>query len=154
MPKILMCQLIIGASLLLSACSTSTTIDGLPASKITRERNGQIERIHIVEVKDSSGIGSIAGGVIGGIVAGKHIGSGTGSTISSVFGALLGGFLGNQMEREMRQKSAQELTIQMQDNGERLVILQEMQPAFQVGQQVVVISNGQTARVQARTTQQ
>ena len=119
MPKILICQLIIGASLLLSACSTSTTIDGLPASKITRERNGQIERIHIVEVKDSSGIGSIAGGVIGGIVAGKHIGSGTGSTISSVFGALLGGFLGNQMEREMRQKSAQELTIQMQDNGER-----------------------------------
>ncbi|WP_051534541.1 glycine zipper 2TM domain-containing protein [Deefgea rivuli] len=149
MSKTLFCQILLGASLLLSACSTAPTIDGTPARPIAQARSGQIERIHMIAVQDSSGIGSIAGGVIGGILAGNHIGNGSGSAISSVFGALLGGFLGNQMERELTQKTAQELTIRMQDNGERLVIVQDMQPAFQIGQKVDVITNGQTARVQA-----
>ncbi len=131
--------------LLLSACTTPSGPVEYPVSQI---RTGQIEHVKSVVAKNSSGIGSIAGGLIGGILAGKHIGQGTGSAISSVFGALLGGFLGNQMEQEITKKSVQELTIRMQDNGERLVIVQDVPQVFLLGQTVEVISNGQTARIQ------
>ncbi|MBM5572537.1 MULTISPECIES: glycine zipper 2TM domain-containing protein [Deefgea] len=132
-------------TILLSACSTSQT-----ARPVAQVRTGQIEHVKVVTINDTSGIGSIAGGIVGGILAGKHIGNGSGSTISSVFGALLGGFLGNQMEREIAQKTAQELTIRMLDNNERLVVVQDVPQVFMLGQTVDVISNGQTARVQAQ----
>lgn len=137
--------------LLLSACSTSP--NGTAAQPVSKLRTGQIEHVRTIIVKDSTGIGSIAGGVIGGILAGKHIGQGTGSAVSSVFGALLGGFLGNQLEQQINQKTAQELTIRMQDNGERLVIVQDEPQVFLLGQTVDVISNGQTARVQTPVVQ-
>lgn len=136
--------------LLLSACSSAP--NNTAARPVSQVRTGQIEHVKTVVVKDSTGIGSIAGGVIGGILAGNHIGNGTGSAISSVFGALLGGFLGNQMEREISQKTAQELTIRMLDNNERLVVVQDVPQVFMLGQTVDVITNGQTARVQALPT--
>ncbi|MGL4996781.1 MAG: glycine zipper 2TM domain-containing protein [Deefgea sp.] len=137
--------------LLLSACSTSP--NGTAAQPVSKLRTGQIEHVRTIIVKDSTGIGSIAGGVIGGILAGNHIGQGTGSAVSGVFGALLGGFLGNQLEQQINQKTAQELTIRMQDNGERLVIVQDEPQVFLLGQTVDVISNGQTARVQTPVVQ-
>jgi len=134
-------------TILLSACSTSQT-----AHPVAQVRTGQIEHVKVVTINDTNGIGSIAGGIVGGILAGKHIGNGSGSTISSVFGALLGGFLGNQMEREISQKTAQELTIRMLDNNERLVVVQDVPQVFMLGQTVDVITNGQTARVQSLST--
>nr|WP_314899534.1 glycine zipper 2TM domain-containing protein [uncultured Deefgea sp.] len=134
--------------ILLNACSTSPTV--YPVSQVL---TGKIEHVKIITINDSSGIGSIAGGVLGGILAGNHIGNGTGSAVSSVFGALLGGFLGNQMEQQLNHKTAQELTIRMQDNGERLVVVQDPPQIFLLGQTVDVISDGKTARVQALSVQ-
>lgn len=129
--------------LVLNGCSSTPA--GQPISQV---RTGQIEYVRVINVKSTTGLGSVAGGVTGGILAGNHIGNGSGSAISSVFGALFGGFLGNYLEGELTQKTAQELTIRMSDTQERIIVVQESPQGFKPGQTVDVITNGQTARVQ------
>ena len=60
----------------------------------------------LVEQKDPSGLGIIAGGLIGGGL-GSLVGGGTGRTVATVVGALGGGYVGNQVEKGQTQVSYQ-----------------------------------------------
>ncbi|WP_232522546.1 glycine zipper domain-containing protein [Chitinibacter sp. GC72] len=116
--------------------------------QLATARAGVIENVRDVQIDDSStSIGSIVGAVIGGVGASSNIGKGSGTVISGTIGALLGGLLGNQIEKNIMRKPAKELTIHMHDNGERLVVIQDADLALSVGQQVDVISDGQSARI-------
>jgi outer membrane lipoprotein SlyB len=134
----------------LSACITPDSANVYKKhemKQLATARAGVIENIRSVQMQDSTGIGSVAGAVIGGIGASGNIGNGNGAIISGVLGGILGGLLGNQIETSITSKNANELTIRMQDNQERLVVVQDADLPFDVGQQVDVITDGLTARV-------
>src|SRR5205814_6826123 len=66
-------------------------------------RAGTVESVReVVEQKDPSGLGMVAGGLIGGGL-GSLVGGGTGRTVATVVGALGGGYVGNQLEKGQTQ---------------------------------------------------
>lgn len=68
-------------------------------------RTGTVESVReVVEQKDPSGLGLIAGGLIGGGL-GSLVGGGTGRTVATVVGALGGGYVGNQLEKGRRRSA-------------------------------------------------
>ncbi|WP_373974393.1 hypothetical protein NT239_12180 [Chitinibacter sp. SCUT-21] len=142
---------ILASTSLLSACITADSANVYKKNEmkqLTTARAGVIENIRDVKMDDSStGIGSIAGAVIGGLGASSHIGKGSGAVVSGVIGSILGGLLGNKIETNITRKPAKELTILMKDNAQRLVVVQDADLNFSVGQHVDVITDGVTARV-------
>ncbi|MDD1783875.1 glycine zipper 2TM domain-containing protein [Enterovibrio sp. ZSDZ35] len=95
-------------------------------------------------------IGTIAGAAIGGIL-GSKVGGGTGSDIAAIGGGLLGGYAGSAAAGEVGGRNGVNLTIRLED-GQVISIVQEANPEmiFQVGQQVQVNVDGDTARVVPR----
>ncbi|QLG89982.1 hypothetical protein HQ393_16315 [Chitinibacter bivalviorum] len=137
-------------SFVLSGCITPDSANVYKKNEmktLATARTGVIENIRDVQMSDSTGIGSIVGGVIGGVAAGSNIGGGNGAIISGTLGALLGGLMGNAIETNVTKKNAKELTILMNDNQQRLVVVQDADLLFVVGQSVDVITDGVNARV-------
>jgi outer membrane lipoprotein SlyB len=142
--------LAVGMAAALSACITPDSANVYKKNEMKQlatARAGVIENIRSVQMQDSTGIGSVAGAVIGGVAASGNIGNGNGAIISGVLGGILGGMLGNHIETGITRKNANELTIRMQDNQERLVVVQDADLPFAVGQAVDVITDGISARV-------
>jgi outer membrane lipoprotein SlyB len=142
---------LLALSTLLSGCITADSANVYKKNEmrqVATARAGVIENIRDVQMDDSNtAVGSIAGAVIGGVAASSNIGNGSGAVISGVLGSILGGMLGNQIESQITRKAAKELTIVMSDNGQRLVVAQDADVNFAIGQRVDVITDGQTARV-------
>ncbi|KAF0814741.1 Outer membrane lipoprotein pcp [Andreprevotia sp. IGB-42] len=114
--------------------------------RLATVQSGLVDNIRSVKMQNPTGIGAAAGGAIGGIAAGAHIGGGNGQIISGILGALLGGMIGNSIEKNVNSSDAFELTVRLND-GQRVVVVQEADVPFQLGQCVDVISDGQTSRV-------
>lgn len=106
---------------------------------------GAVENVRMVKMQDSTGIGGVAGGVVG-AVGGSAIGGGNARIVTGVLGAIAGGLAGNAIEKGTTQKDALEITVKL-DNGQRLVVVQEADVSFSVGQRVDVLNDGQTTRV-------
>ena len=96
--------------------------------------------LHISEVfiqHDEKGVGTVAGGILGGVV-GSTIGGGRGRTLATAGGAAAGAALGSAGERASRTKDALEIEVELED-GRILVIVQEKDDVFSVGDNVRVI---------------
>lgn len=109
---------------------------------VTDVRAGKIEG-------EQSAIGAVAGGVAGAAI-GNLFGGGKGNTLATVGGALGGAAAGAAIEKGITDKNGLQITVQL-DNGQTVVIVQEADVMFQVGQRVRVISRGGAGkdRVQA-----
>ncbi|NLS11525.1 glycine zipper 2TM domain-containing protein [Vibrio sp. SM6] len=108
------------------------------------------EPVTIDSSEGSNAIGTIAGAAIGGIL-GSKIGGGTGSDIAAIGGGLLGGYAGSEAAGELGKRNGVNLTIRLED-GQIISIVQEVNPnmMFQVGEEVQVNVDGNTARVVPR----
>jgi outer membrane lipoprotein SlyB len=103
-------------------------------------RTGTVESVReIVEQKDPSGLGMVAGGLIGGGL-GSLVGGGTGRTVATVVGALGGGYVGNQLEKGQTQVSYQ-IGVKY-DDGSWVTIRQNSPTGLHIGDRVVVTDNG------------
>ncbi len=103
-------------------------------------RTGTVESVReIVEQKDPSGLGMVAGGLIGGGL-GSLVGGGTGRTVATVVGALGGGYVGNQLEKGQTQVSYQ-IGVKY-DDGSWVTIRQNSPTGLRIGDRVVVSDNG------------
>jgi outer membrane lipoprotein SlyB len=103
-------------------------------------RTGTVESVReIVEQKDPSGLGMVAGGLIGGGL-GSLVGGGTGRTVATVVGALGGGYVGNQLEKGQTQVSYQ-IGVKY-DDGSWVTIRQNSPTGLRIGDRVVVTDNG------------
>ena len=89
---------------------------------------------------EKSPIGAIAGGIAGAAV-GNLFGGGKGNTLATVAGGLGGAAAGAAIEKGVTTKNGLQITVQL-DNGQTLVIVQEADTMFSVGQRVRVISGG------------
>jgi len=102
-------------------------------------RAGTVESVReVVEQKDPSGLGMVAGGLIGGGL-GSLVGGGTGRTVATVVGAMGGGYVGNQLEKGQTQVSYQ-VGVKY-DDGSWVTIRQNSPTGLRIGDRVVVTNN-------------
>jgi len=108
---------------------------------------GTVLRAEPVTIEGTqSGLGTVGGGVAGGIL-GSTIGGGKGSALAAVGGVIAGAVVGSLAEKEVTARQALEIEVQI-DGGGILLIVQEADESFAVGDRVRVVKGGDgTARV-------
>jgi len=109
---------------------------------------GAIVHLRPVQIEGTkTPIGGGAGAVAGGI-AGSTVGGGKGSAIMAVIGAVAGGMAGAAVEEGVTRSQGVEITVKL-DSGRTVAVVQALSPheKFAVGDQVRVLSNGNTTRV-------
>ena len=108
---------------------------------------GTVLRVDLVTIEGTqTGAGTLAGGAMGGAL-GSAVGSGSGRTIATVGGAILGGIAGSAAEKGMTTVQGVELEIEL-DNGQLLVVVQENDAVYRVGDRIRVLRDSQgTTRV-------
>lgn len=108
---------------------------------------GTVLRVDLVTIEGTqTGVGTVAGGAMGGAL-GSAVGSGSGQVISTVGGAILGGIAGTAIEKGVTTVQGVELEIQL-DNGELLVVVQEHDAVYKVGDRIRVLRDSRgTTRV-------
>ena len=116
------------------------------AKKVQTVKTGIVESVRQVKLEGTkSPVGTVAGGAIGGI-AGGSIGHGRGSAIGAVIGAVAGGIAGAMTEEAVTRKDALEITVKL-DGGGLIAIVQEADEAFNIGESVRIVENGDSSRV-------
>ena len=108
---------------------------------------GTVERVESVQIEGTKGPwGAIVGGALGAVV-GSSIGRGWGQVIAGTVGAVGGGLAGSAVEEEATKRDGIEIGLKL-DNGNSVVIVQEADTAFRVGDRVRVLTGPDgTARV-------
>lgn len=153
MPKIrkITLPLLLSITLISGASCASHGGDDFSNQQTRKEMTitrGAVSDVREVTTSNSStGVGVIAGGLLGGVL-GHQIGGGSARSIGAVGGALGGAAVGAGAEKTMRDTKALELTIKL-DNGQEVVIVQEADQNFSVGDRVRVLrSSDGLSRVQ------
>ncbi len=104
--------------------------------------------LHVADVQIESqqtGAGAVIGGVVGGI-AGSTVGGGRGQKLATTGGALAGAAAGSAVESARATKPGLEIEVEL-DDGRIMVIVQEKDDEFAVGDRVRLIQSGATYRV-------
>lgn len=108
---------------------------------------GTVERVEWVQIEGTRGPwGVIVGGALGAAI-GSSIGRGWGQVIGGTAGAVAGGLAGSAVEQEVTKRDGLEIGVRL-DDGNSLVIVQEADTAFRIGDRVRVLTGPDgTARV-------
>jgi outer membrane lipoprotein SlyB len=108
---------------------------------------GTVERVEWAQIEGTkSPWGVIVGGALGAAI-GSSIGRGWGQVIGGTAGAVAGGLAGSAVEEEVTKRDGLEIGVRL-DNGSSVVIVQEADTAFRVGDRVRVLTGPDgTARV-------
>lgn len=108
---------------------------------------GTVLRVEEVTIEGTqSGAGTVAGGAMGGAL-GSAVGSGSGRAIATVGGAIIGGIAGSAIEKGVTTDAGLEIEVEL-DNGELLLVVQEKDDIYRVGDRVRVIRDARgTTRV-------
>jgi outer membrane lipoprotein SlyB len=108
---------------------------------------GTVERVEWVQIEGTKGPwGAIVGGALGAAI-GSSIGRGWGQVVGGTAGAVAGGLAGSAVEEEVTKRDGLEIDVRL-DNGNSVVIVQEADTAFRIGDRVRVLTGPDgTARV-------
>lgn len=108
---------------------------------------GTILRVEQVTIEGTqSGAGTLAGGALGGVL-GSTVGGGSGKRIATVTGAIAGAAAGSAAEKGATTVKGVELEVEL-DDGQLLVVVQEMDDDYRVGDRVRVLRDAKgTTRV-------
>ena len=110
---------------------------------------GSVESARPVRLaEDRPIVGTIAGAAIGGLL-GNSIGHGNGRAAATVIGAVGGGIAGNAIERNASGEEGEEVVVRL-DNGTTIAVVQSGLRRFEPGQQVLVLTGPNGARVERR----
>ncbi|WP_148896983.1 outer membrane lipoprotein [Geothermobacter ehrlichii] len=108
---------------------------------------GTVLRAEPVTIEGTqSGAGTLAGGALGGVL-GSSVGSGSGRSLAVVGGAIAGAVAGSIAEKKATTVPGIELEVEL-DNGEIIVVVQEADDVYRVGDRVRVIKDARgTTRI-------
>ena len=115
------------------------------ARKSLAVRYGTVVAIHQATIEGTkTAAGPVLGGAAG-AAAGSTIGGGSGKTVATVLGGIAGTLGGAAIEEGVTRQDGLEITVQM-DSGETLIVVQEADVIFHVGDRIRVIkgSDGTT----------
>jgi outer membrane lipoprotein SlyB len=137
------------AILLIAGCQTSQgskTYTRGQAQTPMQVYYGTVLQVSDVTIESKpTGIGTGAGGVVGGVV-GSTIGSGTGRVLATTAGALAGAAAGAAAEKAAGTRAGLEIEVEL-DDGRILVVVQEKDDVYNVGDRVRLVQSGGTMRV-------
>jgi outer membrane lipoprotein SlyB len=137
---------IIGTALLMAGCATnqgSKTYTRDQAQHAQTVQYGTVLAAADVTIEDKeTGVGAVGGGVVGGILGHVAVGSSGPNTklVGSAVGALAGLAAGSAAEKMRAKKQAVELEVKL-DDGRTMVIVQEKDDQYAVGEKVRVITS-------------
>lgn len=101
---------------------------------------GTVLNVADVQIQhEESGAGTLGGAVVGGIV-GSTIGKGRGNKLATTGGALAGAAAGSAAEQARAMRPGVEIELEM-DDGQILVIVQEKDDEYAVGDRVRLIKS-------------
>ncbi len=128
--------------ILLTGCETSSqggkTYTRSQAQQQMQVFNGILLNVAAVTIEpEKTGGGAAIGAASGGIM-GSMLGSGRGSTLGALGGSLAGAAGGSKAEQKIRTVAGHELEVEL-DDGRIMVIVQEADDVFLVGDRVRVI---------------
>jgi outer membrane lipoprotein SlyB len=108
---------------------------------------GTVEAVNDAVIEGTkSPVGAVAGGILGGVLGSTAHGKRTQRVLTTA-GALGGAAAGAAIEEKMTSKAAFEITVRL-DGGRTIVIVQEADETFSVGDRVrVLTANDGTKRV-------
>ena len=90
-----------------------------------------------------SGAGTVAGGAMGAAL-GSGVGCGSGKTMAAVAGGILGGITGSAIEKGATTITGLEIEVEL-DSGELILVVQEKDDVYSVGDRVRVIKDAKGA---------
>jgi outer membrane lipoprotein SlyB len=136
--------LILSLTLIVVGCQTtsqgSKTYTRQQAQRALTVYSGTVLKVAEVQIQaETTGGGAVVGGVAGGVV-GSTIGSGRGSRLAATAGALAGAAAGSAAEKAKATKPALEIEVEL-DDGRLMVIVQEKDDEFKVGDRVRLIES-------------
>ena len=134
--------IIFSMTLLFSACSPPSQAGKVYSRDQTRTSQqiyyGTIRRIEAVTIEGTNtGGGTLAGGALGGVL-GSAFGSGVGRGVATVGGAIGGAVAGTAVEKKATTVAGLEIEVQL-ESGEVLVVVQEKDAEYKVGDRVRVV---------------
>ncbi|MBW2476982.1 MAG: hypothetical protein JRE16_01145 [Deltaproteobacteria bacterium] len=108
---------------------------------------GTVLRVEEVTIEGTqTGAGTVAGGAMGAAL-GSGVGSGSGKTMAAVAGGILGGITGSAVEKGATTTAGLEIEVEL-DSGELILVVQEKDDAYSVGDRVRVIKDAKgTTRI-------
>lgn len=135
---------IMAAAFFMTGCAPSRSGNVYTTDQAMRAHTfveGTVESVKAVTIEsgEKPAAGTAIGGVAGGVL-GSTIGSGSGRTVATVAGALAGAAGGAAAEKQMNTKQALEIVV-AQDNGKKLIVVQEADVPFSPGERVRVITS-------------
>jgi outer membrane lipoprotein SlyB len=99
---------------------------------------GTVLRVESVNIEGQSSIlGAVGGGFLG-YALGNAVGGGSGNKIAKTGGAVGGAVAGSAVEKAARSSAGYEIEVEL-DNGDLLVVVQEKDDDFAVGDRIRVI---------------
>ncbi len=108
------------------------------ARKSLAVQYGMVLEIHAATIEGTkTAAGPLMGGAAGAAV-GSTVGSGSGKTVAAVLGGIAGSLGGAAIEEGVTRKNAFEITVRL-DNGKTLIVVQEADVIFHVGDRIRVI---------------
>ena len=120
---------------------------GAQAGQAQSVSYGTITAIRAVKIESNgtSGFGGVGGAVLGGLL-GHQVGGGSGQTIATAIGALGGAVAGNRVEASSDRTNGMEVQVK-RDDGRNVVVVQQADNTYLVGQRVRLIGSGTNLRV-------
>jgi outer membrane lipoprotein SlyB len=144
--------LILAVTVLGSGCQT-TSQGSKTYTRAQAQTQMQVFYATVLSVADvtiqteETGAGAATGGIVGGIV-GSTMGGGKGTRLTTTAGALAGAAAGSAIEKEKGRKAAIEIEVEV-DDGRIMVIVQEKDDEFAVGDRVRIVRS-QDGRMRVR----
>ncbi|MEH0020952.1 MAG: glycine zipper 2TM domain-containing protein [Desulfobacter sp.] len=131
------------AAMMVAGCTASKSGNVYSSDQAMRPHTiveGTVESVKMVRIEsgDTPVAGSVIGGVAGGVL-GSTIGSGSGSKVAAVAGALAGAAAGAATEKGISKKQGLEIVVD-QDNGQKIVVVQEADVELAPGDRVRVLT--------------
>lgn len=116
----------VAIGLFLQACASnaSSVVPRSSVGKIQQVNSGTVVATRTVVIDGEAGYVGYSSGAIVGSAIGQTVGDGSGRVLASAGGAVVGGIVGGMVQKELSKKTAQELTISM-DDGKTVVVVQE-----------------------------
>lgn len=135
--------IVLSLILCLWGCQTSqgskTYTPGQAQTPLTVYYGTVLKVSEVMIQSQQTGAGAVGGAIVGGVI-GSTVGSGRGRKLATTAGALGGAAAGNAVEGSAAQKPALEIEVEM-DDGRVLVIVQEKDDEFAVGDRVRLIKS-------------
>lgn len=145
-------------ALLISGCGreiSSEVYSDSHMGEASRTYRGIVASVRQVQVAPEKLENNLLGGgvgALGGGLAASHIGGGKGKIAATAAGAIAGAVGGAYAEKMLKTQNAHEYVVELH-NGEMRTVVQGLNPAFAVGQPVLVVvaQNGRSRVIADRT---